>query len=155
MELESIRERILKTPLVSNLPESMRQRFAMMLLWLADTAEVSRTDVLFKMGDKDTGTGCLILEGMVRIITEKQDKKTIEAPEILGEVQLFTPEGTRTATVEVVVGGKILTFQWREFGALAQEFYSEEEMALLKKTITESAWRREEDLFEKLQRKQA
>lgn len=152
MELSEIRDRILKTPLVSNLPEGMRTRFAMMLLWIAETKEVSRKDILFKLGDKDTGTGCLILEGMVRIITEDTDKKTIEAPEILGEVQLFTPEGTRTATVEAIVGGKILTFQWGDFGAIAKEFYTEEEMAALKKTITESAWRREDDLFEKLQR---
>ena len=29
---------------------------------------------------------------MVRIKTEADDKKTIEAPDILGEVQLFTPK---------------------------------------------------------------
>lgn len=150
MELGMIRERILGTPLVSGLPEEMRKRFVMILLWISETRDVSRKDVLFKLGDKDTGTGCIVLEGMVRIITEESDKKTIEAPDILGEVQLFTPEGKRTATVEVVVGGSIMTFEWKALGTQAKAFFSEDELSSLKKIIAGSAWRREDALFEKL-----
>jgi len=148
MELQTIRQRILATPLVSKLPEAMRQRFVQMLLWLADTREVSREEHLFKLGDKHNDEGVLILEGMVRIITESSERKTIEAPDILGEVQLFTPEGARTATVEVVVGGQILTFQWKTLAAEAKRVYSEDEWQTLRKTITESAWRREAGLFD-------
>jgi len=153
MELSAVRERILSTPLVKSLPEEMRQRFVMILLWISKTEDVSREHLIFKEGDKDTDEGCLILEGMVRIITEESDKKTIEAPDILGEVQLFTPKRTRTATVEVIVGGQILSFGWHDFGAAAQEFYNEDEMAALKKVISDSAWTREDNLFEKVQRK--
>lgn len=150
MELAMMRERILQTPLVQKLPEDMRQRFVMLLLWASDTKDVSRREHIFEQGQKDTDEGCLILEGMVRIITETGDKKTIEAPDILGEVQLFTPHGERTATVEVVVGGKILLFHWRELGKTAKEYYDEDEMATLKRIITESAWTREKDLKERL-----
>jgi CRP-like cAMP-binding protein len=153
MELSEVRNRILNTPLVKNLPESMRNKFAMQLLWIAQTEEVSREQNLFVQGDKDSDYGCLILEGMVRIITEKSNKKTIDAPDILGEVQLFTPQGERTATVEVVVGGEILTFSWKEFGNAARENFSEEEMATLKKVIADSAWTRQEDLMEKIKEK--
>lgn len=150
MELADIRERIQATPLVKKLPESMQQRFVMMILWLAQTKEVSREEKIFEQGAKDSDQGCLILEGMVRIITEESDNKTIEAPDILGEVQLFTPEGARTATVEVVVGGKILLFKWRDVAQHAREVYNEEEMDTLRKIIHESAWTREKDLFEKI-----
>lgn len=150
MELGEIRQRIQDTPFVKKLPEDMKQRFIMMMLVAAETKEVSREEKIFEQGEKNTDQGCLILEGMVRIITEESDKKTIEAPEILGEVQLFTPQGTRTATVEVVVGGKILLFKWREFSELCKTFYDDDEMATLKKIIYESAWTREKNLFEKI-----
>ncbi|MCH7910302.1 MAG: cyclic nucleotide-binding domain-containing protein, partial [Candidatus Hydrogenedentes bacterium] len=113
MDLGEMRKRIQDTPLVQHLPEEMRKRFVSMLLWLSETEEVSREEKLFTQGAKDIDRGVLILEGMVRIITEETDNKTIEAPDILGEVQLFTPQGTRTATVKVIVGGILLSFQWR------------------------------------------
>ena len=151
MELGEIRQRIQDTPLVQKLPEDMQKRFVMMMLAIAETKEVSREEKIFEQGAKDTDQGCLILEGMVRIITEESDKKTIEAPEILGEVQLFTPQGARTATVEVVVGGKILLFKWRDLSKLSKTFYNTDEMTALKKIIHESAWTREKNLFEKIQ----
>jgi CRP-like cAMP-binding protein len=153
MELSEVRSRILNTPLVQRLPGSMQNKFAMLLLWIAQTEEVSREQKLFIQGDKDSDYGCLILEGMVRIITEESNKKTIDAPDILGEVQLFTPQGERTATVEVVVGGEILTFSWKQFGADAKEHFTEEEMATLKKVIADSAWTRQDNLLEKIQEK--
>ena len=150
MELADIRERILKTPLIRQLPEAMKPRIAMILLWVSKTQEIQREDKIFKQGQRDTGTGCIILEGMVRIITEESDKKTVEAPDILGEVQLFTPDGVRTATVQVVVGGEILTFSWTDFGKAARQFFDEEEMETLKKAITECAWMRQKNLLERL-----
>ena len=150
MELAEMRERILSTPLAKRLPGEMQKRFAMILLWISDTVDVSREDRLFEQGAKDTDSGTLILEGMVRIITDGHGKKTIEAPDILGEVQLFTPEGVRTATVDVVVGGKILSFRWKELGLIAREFFSDEEMESLKRVIMDSAWTREKNLSEKI-----
>ncbi len=150
MDLAAIRERILATPLVSRLPESMRQRFVMILLWLSDTREVSREETLFTQGEADTDSGCLILEGMVRIKTEAAGNKTIEAPDILGEVQLFTPNRQRTATVEVVVGGSVLIFSWHALANTAKEHFSDAEFADLKRVITESAWTREDNLRQKI-----
>ena len=51
------------------------------------------------------------------------------------------------------MGGEILTFRWKEFGAVAREFYNEDEMATLKKVIADSAWTREDHLFEKIHNK--
>lgn len=152
MELSTLRGRILDTPLVRSLPDKMRNKMVMLLLWISETEEVTREQKLFVQGDVDTDRGCLILEGMVRIITEGNNRNTINAPDILGEVQLFTPNGERTATVEVVVGGEILTFGWLEFGAEARKIMSEEEFAVLKKMIAESAWTRDNNLVEKIQK---
>jgi hypothetical protein len=99
MELSLLRARILETPLVRSLPEDMRIKVVTLLLQISETEEVSREQKLFIQGDVDTDQGCLILEGMVRIITEGNNRNTIAAPDILGEVQLFTPNGERTATV--------------------------------------------------------
>lgn len=149
MELSLVRERILDAPLVKSLPEAMRSRFAMSMFWVSESEDVSREQKLFNLGDIDTDRGCIVLEGMVRIITEDNTKKTIAAPDIFGEVQLFTPQGERTATVEVVVGGEIMTFSWKDFASVAGALYTDEEMDILKRHIADSAWKREDNLKEK------
>jgi hypothetical protein len=153
MDLGTIRERILATPLVRKLPEDQRKKFATTLLWIAETEDVSRTQLLIEQGEKNRDLGVLILEGMVRIRNESTQSKTIEAPDILGEVQLFTPDRARTATVEVVVGGKILSFSWKALAAECRVVFSDDEMDVLRKAIYDSAWTREEGLFDKLTKK--
>ena len=114
MDLAAIRERILATPLVGRLPETMRQRFVMILLWLSDTREVSREETLFEHGEANTDSGCLILEGMVRIKTESTVNYTIEATDILGEVQLFTPNRQRVDVFVALAGhGQRAVFGFR------------------------------------------
>mgnify|MGYP001579323542 CR=1 FL=1 len=153
MELSTIRERILATPLVKKLPEPMHQRFAQALLWISDTKEVLRTQHLIEQGEKHSDQGVLVLEGMVRVKTEDGVSKTIEAPDILGEIQLFTPGRARTATVEVVVGGQILAFAWTALAQECQRTFNEAEMKPLRDAIYSSAWTREKGLFEKLAKK--
>lgn len=150
MDLVTIRERMLATPLFKRLPETMHQRLAQALLWIAQTEDVSREQRLFELGQKNDDEGVIVLEGMVRIITEQDRNKTIEAPDVLGEIQLFTPERTRTATVEVVVGGTILRFQWRDLARELKAVLSGEEMETLRKAIVDSAWQREQFLAERL-----
>jgi len=153
MDLSTIRERILSTPLVKKLPAPMHQRFAQALLWISDTKDVARTQNLIEQGEKHSDQGVLILEGMVRVKTEDGVSKTIEAPDILGEIQLFTPGRARTATVEVVVGGKILAFAWTTLAQECQRIFSDDEMKTLREAIYSSAWTREKGLFEKLAKK--
>ena len=159
MELSEIRNRILETEWVSSLPIDMQKKFTMVLLWLAQTEEVSREQILFTQGDTGNFQGCLILEGMVRIITEESEKEserqTSTAPDFMGEIQLFTPQGERTATVEVVVGGEILSFGWEEFSVVAREIMSADEMALLNKLLLESAMARKSNVMEKIRKEKA
>lgn len=151
MELGDIRSTILQTPLVKSLPEAMQPRFVMMLLWVSETKVTSRGDTLFLKGERETHHGCLILQGMVEIKKGEEKVGTfVEAPDILGEMQLFTPDGQRTATVEVAVGGQMLVFEWTQLGKAARESYNAEEMATLKNAIMKFAWKRDTSLFEKM-----
>ncbi len=71
----------------------------------------------------------------------------MDAPDILGEVQLFTPQAERTATVEIVFGGPALTFCWRDLGAKAQAGFSPEELSQLREIIRHSAAIREPNVL--------
>lgn len=142
MELQTIRKRILGAPLVRSLPEPMQGTFAQILLSIGQTKDVARPEQIIEQGQKHEDEGVVLLEGMVRIVADNVGVKMIEAPDILGEVQLLTPGRKRTATVEVVVGGKILTFKWRELGPHAKKYYNAEEMQTLRSTIRKSAWSR-------------
>ena len=101
---------VLKAPLVSFLPASMCDRFISALLDVAQEDETRSGDVLFTLGERNTDEGVFILEGAVKITRANGDVRYIEAPDILGELQLFTPGGERTATVETVYGGAVLRF---------------------------------------------
>lgn len=62
----------------------------------------------------------------------------------------FSRPRSRTATVEGIVGGRILLFEWNELSSLCRTYYNEEEFETLRKVVHESAWAREKDLFEKI-----
>lgn len=147
MELQEIREEILRVPVFESLPDVMHARLLTGLLSTARTRAVTRGDFLFLQGERETDTGCLLLRGAVEVRREGVNPVYVEAPDILGEMHLFTPQGQRTATVEVTVGGVVLEFQWREFGVVSRNLFNKEELALLKKSIVDCAWRREPELF--------
>jgi len=67
----------------------------------------------------------------------------------LGEVQLFKPQAERTATVDVVIGGPVLTVAWQAMAAAAKEAFSEDEMAALREAIMHSASSRERDILQR------
>jgi CRP-like cAMP-binding protein len=109
-------------------------------------------DLLFKLGDRNTDEGLFILEGAVKVTRANGDVRFLEAPDVLGEVQLFAPGAERTATVEVVYGGAVLRFSWRELGAKAKSIFSAAELAELRRAIRESADAREKNLLKSLEK---
>lgn len=147
MELQEIRKEILRVPVFKALPDAMHSRLLTGLLSTARTRPVTRGDFLFLQGERETDTGCLLLQGTVEVRREGETPVFVQAPDILGEMHLFTPQGQRTATVEVTVGGVVLEFEWREFGVISRNLFDKQELALLKKSIVDCAWRREPDLF--------
>jgi len=147
MELQEIREEILNVPVFKGLPEAMHPRLLTGLLSIARTRQVTRGDFLFLQGERETDTGCLLLQGAVEVRRDGETPVYVQAPDILGEMRLFTPQGQRTATVEVTVGGVILEFQWGAFGIVSRHLFDKQELTLLKKAIVDCAWKRGPDLF--------
>ncbi len=147
MELQDIRTAILGTAVFTNLPEEMRPKILACMLEIASTRPVTRGDFLFLQGERETDTGCLLLAGTAEVRREGEKPVYVQAPDILGEMQLFSRQGQRTATVEITVGGTVLEFHWREFGRVCRHLFDENEMACLKKTIADYAWKRDPNLF--------
>ena len=151
MTSERVRKQIEGAFWVRLLPESMRDRFVDILLSVSKEDTVASGATLFKQGDTDTDRGCAFLEGARKVTRSDGEVKYLQAPEILGEVQLFMPQGERTATVEVVVGGPVLNFAWHDLGAEAQKRFSAEELVELREAIKHSVNVREPGLLDALQ----
>lgn len=92
MDTDQIRSKIRKTLLVKLLPDSMSERFIDMLLSVSEHGTIEPGQVLFKLGETNTDQGLLFLEGALKITRADGDVRYIESPDILGEVQLFTPQ---------------------------------------------------------------
>ncbi len=146
MDPSEIPPKVRETLLVSRLPEPMRDRFVELLLSVSSEGEVTPGEVLFRIGDTSNDQGCLYISGALKITRADGEVRYIDGPDIVGEVQLFTPQAARTATVEVVFGGPALYFEWQELGAEAQDIFTPEELAKLRETIKECARMREQRL---------
>ena len=147
MDTKRITKTLAETPLVSALPDRMRTRLVDLVLDIAQSAEARSGDVLFRLGEKNTDEGLFILEGAVKVTRANGEVRYLEAPEVLGEVQLFASSAERTATVETVYGGAILRFSWKELAAGAKKAFSPVEMGVLRDAIRDSADARERNLL--------
>ncbi len=147
MDSKRIAKAVLDSPLVGALPHAMRDKFVDLVLEVAQADETRSGDVLFRFGEKNTDEGLFILEGAVKVTRANGEVRYLEAPEVLGEVQLFAPSAERTATVEMVYGGALLRFSWKELGAHAKKAFSPAQMGVLRDAIRDSADARERNLL--------
>ena len=147
MDSKRIVKVLAETPLVNTLPHRMRDRFVELVLDVAQSTEARSGEVLFKLGEKNTDEGLFILEGAVKVTRSNGEVRFMEAPDVLGEVQLFAPSAERTATVETVYGGAILRFSWKELAAQSKKIFSPVEMNALRDAIRDSADARERNLL--------
>ncbi len=150
MDSKRITKALLATPLIARLPESMRGRLADQVIEVAQADEARAGEVLFRIGDKNTDEGVFFLEGAVKVTRASGEELFFEAPDVLGEVQLFSPGAERTATVEMVYGGTLLRFSWKELGAAAKAVFTAEELAALREAIKDTAAARERNLLTSL-----
>lgn len=151
MDPKRVSAAIRETPLVGFLPESMRAKFVEAVLDIAQSDESRSGDVLFTLGERNTDEGLFVLEGAVKVTRANGEVRYLEAPDVLGELQLFAPGAERTATVETVYGGTILRFSWHELGAHAKTVFNASELAELRRAIRDSADSREKHLLTSLE----
>ncbi len=147
MDTDQIRSKIHETLLVKLMSDGISDRFIDVLLSVSERTAISPGQVLFKIGETDTDQGLLFLEGALKITRGDGDVRYLESPDIMGEVQLFTPQAERTATVEVVFGGPVLTFAWHDLGAAAQKEFDADELTELRELIKHTARTREKDIL--------
>ena len=138
------------TLLLQVLPEFMREKFIELILSASAEVDIGPGDILFRAGEPDVDRGYICLEGALRVTRADGTVRYIEAPDILGEVQLFSPGAKRTATVEAVFGGAALEFEWRDLGAMAKDTFGKDELRELRDAIAHSASMREKNLLESL-----
>ncbi len=147
MDISQIRSKISETLLVKLMPDNMSGRFIDVLLSVSEESVIAPGQVLFKIDETNTDQGLLFLEGALKITRGDGEVRYLESPDIMGEVQLFTPQAKRTATVEVVFGGPVLKFRWHDLGAAAQEEFNAEDLAQLRELIKHTATLRERDIL--------
>lgn len=150
LDTKRISKAILDTPLAGRLSDTMRQRFVDAVLEVSQSDEARAGETLFRIGDKNTDEGVFFLEGAVKVTRASGQVLYFEAPDVLGEVQLFSPSAERTATVETVYGGTLLRFSWKELGAAAKAAFTAEELAALREAIRDTAAAREKNLLTSL-----
>lgn len=150
MEAKRISKTLLQVPLVARLPETMRGRFVDLVLEVAQPDEVRAGEVLFRIGEKNMDEGVFFLEGAVKVTRASGQTLFFEAPDVLGEVQLFSPSAERTATVEMAYSGTLLRFSWKELGAAAKKVLNETELSTLREAIKDIAAAREKNLLTSL-----
>lgn len=150
LDAKRISKAIGATPLTARLPEPMRGRFVELVIEVAQADDATAGEVLFRIGDRNTDEGLFFLEGAMKVTRASGQVLFFEAPDVLGEVQLFSPGAERTATVEAVYGGTLLRFSWKELGAAAKAAFNEVELAALREAIRDVANAREKNLLTSL-----
>jgi len=128
----------------------MRDRFVETVLDVSHADESRSGEVLFAIGERNTDEGIFVLEGAVKVTRANGEVRYLEAPDVLGEIQLFSPGGERTATVETVYGGTVLRFSWRQLGAESKSAFNATELAELRRAIHDTADAREKHLLKTL-----
>jgi hypothetical protein len=148
MHPREVLDKLHETPLVKLLPPEMRGPFVGQLLDRAQHETYAAGATVFTRGESETDMGVIFLEGMVRVTLADGQQRYLEAPEIMGEVQLFTPNAHRSATVECVVGGAVLEFGWHDFGTSIRLAFTPEQLDTLRECIKHSAKTREQNLLD-------
>ena len=148
MHPQDVLNKLHETSLVKLLPPEMRGPFVGQLLDRAEHETYAAGAVVFRRGEAETDMGVIFLEGMVRITLADGQQRYLEAPEIMGEVQLFTLNAQRTATVECVIGGPVLEFGWHDLGAAIRKTFTPEQLDILRDCIEHSAQTREQNMLD-------
>jgi len=148
MHPQDVLNKLHETPLVKLLPPEMRGPFVGQLLARAQHESYAAGATVFKRGESETDMGVIFLEGMVRVTLADGQQRYLEAPEILGEVQLFTPNANRSATVDCVVGGAVLEFGWHDLGTSIRETFTSAQLDTLRECIKHSAKTREQNMLD-------
>ena len=89
------------------------------------------------------------MSGRVLVSRSAGVEEELEAPNLLGEIQQFTPDRHRTATVVALAPTTVLDFPWHAFAERVARLFTEEEQGILRSLIAQLAWARCDELFDR------
>ncbi len=147
-ELTALRTRILAVPFLRALPPALRDRFAMIILWISIVRSIKEGDELYAEGGHDDTGGCMLLDGRAEVIRTGLETEIVPAPSLFGEIQQFTEDRRRTATVRLLESGRALTSSWEDLAEIARDVFTKEEHNVVSILLKQMAWGRCAELFD-------
>lgn len=132
---------IMNLPLLSSLPEPLREKVCRPLSTLTEAIQLNEVDTLFNQGAFCKSMGYLIVEGKVKLLREHKQDIDISAPNILGIFPNKAEKGTEwSATVMANGQSTILKFSWDLYtDALVKSLTPEEQQAYIASLKTNGA----------------
>lgn len=140
MDQEDIRDVLERVSFVQALPENMRDEMLDIISEISEPVTIEEGTVLFTEGERGSDVGYFLLKGEVDVRKSNGMDSTCPAPELLGEMKQFNPVGLRTATIESLTDLELLSFDWADFRAATEDYFSPEELKSLEEVMENYAW---------------
>lgn len=115
--------------LFRQLPDRLRLRSSLHLLWIAQPRRFEDGETLFAEGEACGDVGFQLNSGTVTLLAGGKVRATLQAPELIGVMPDFDPERTWTATARAEGSICACRFSWQEYMARLQESLAPDEYA--------------------------
>lgn len=140
MEVEEVRESILKLRFLSGLESELCEKLADILQRISAPRHLPIGAVFIREGEHTDNKGYILLTGAALIRKEGFADIRCKAPELLGEIMQFNPAQTRTATVAGAAESIVLRFVWDDFWREAETDLTEGERGIVRDALETQAW---------------
>jgi len=142
MDAAVVREALMGLSLLAGMPEDVRVEVAEALVGVSELVAPEKGKALFQEGAIGGARGYVLLTGAVVVNREGAEPVQVSAPAVLGEMQQFSLQQYRTATVTVSKSGYALAFDWADFYARARSTLGDEAQGMLLAQIERLVWDR-------------
>lgn len=121
------REMLMDLPLFRGLPDHLRLRASLALLWLAHPVHLSDGELLFEQTGMCGDTGYLLTHGAIELSRAGQGTANVAPPNVIGVMPDFDPNLRWTATARAKGNTEVQRFAWLEFMRTLQQRLSTNE----------------------------
>ncbi len=139
MDLEEHGAQAGNVPMLQDLQEETRAIVTRILLKIAKRLQLASGDVLYTEGAEDTNVGALLVEGALTVQSGDSEPLTVDAPDLLGEMQMLDEYGQRKATVTAAEDSVVLEFGWDDFIGVARSVLTQEQQVEVRDMIATHA----------------
>ncbi len=117
-------------PLFRRLPDRLRLRASLNLMWVARPRRYGDGEELFAQGEPCGDVGFQLTDGSVSLFSGGQKTATLHAPALLGVMPEFDPDRMWTATARAQGPASACRFSWQEYMVRLKETLSAEDHAV-------------------------